>query len=310
MLATGASLAARRRVASFTHEMLVELFRNRGELATALLDAHTGIAFPHHHVEQASIDLSQVVSTEYRADAVVELRDAQNAAVAAIIVEVQLGIDRDKEYSWPVYVPALRARLRCPVVLLVLTPDPGVARWARAPIALGHPKLCLEPVVIEYTSVPRVTDVADAHRLPELAVLSTLAHRDLFVAGAAIEAIERLPDARKRLYLDAIRSALRTGKPEDTHMATAELQQWLDNRRREQALGEVLLDLLEDRLYIVTPAEVEAIGSWGNGPRLRKLVAPILRATTAEEIRSLLASLPTGRDMFSPDPDDTESATA
>jgi hypothetical protein len=175
---------------SFTHESLVELFRNRGELATALLDGHARIAFPHHHVAQASIDLSQLVSTEYRVDAVIELRDARNAAVAAIIVEVQLGIDHDKEYSWPVYVPVLRAKLRCPVVLLVVAPEPAVARGARASIELGHPRFCLEPVVIEFTEMPRVTNGAEAQRVPELAVLSAIAYPELTVASAAIDAIQ------------------------------------------------------------------------------------------------------------------------
>jgi predicted transposase YdaD len=94
------------------------------------------------------------------------------------------------------------------VVLLVLAPDPTVARWARTPIALGHPGFCLEPLVIELADVPRIVDAPRALKLPELAVLSTLAHPELEVAAAAIRAISDLPEDRAKLYLDVILAAL------------------------------------------------------------------------------------------------------
>jgi hypothetical protein len=105
-------------VPSDLHEILVELFRQRGELAPALLQACAKLDVPHDHVELTSIDLSQVVPTEYRADAVIELRGRGRAPV---IVEVQLDRDKDKPYTWPVYVTALRAKLRAQVTLLVIT---------------------------------------------------------------------------------------------------------------------------------------------------------------------------------------------
>ena len=188
---------------SFSHEFLVDLFRTRGELAPALL-RHAELAFEHDRVEHGSIDLSQVVSTEYRADCVVVLRDRANAAVAGGIVEVQLRPDRDKERTWPVYVAVLHAKLDCPAVLLVLTPDPGVARWARGPFRTGHPGFSLVPVVIGFDDLPRITDPAQATSVPELAVLSALANPELEVADAAITAISDLPEDRFRLYLDVI----------------------------------------------------------------------------------------------------------
>lgn len=120
-----------RPVVSFSHELLVELFRNGGGLAPVLLRACIGMVIDHDSVEHRSIDLSQVVSTEYRADAVVVLHDRSGATVAAIIVEVQLGIDRHKERTWPMHVAALYHKLGCPVILLVVTPSPEVATWAR-----------------------------------------------------------------------------------------------------------------------------------------------------------------------------------
>ena len=106
---------------STQHEILVELFRNRGELAAELIRIREGIALEHERVEPGSIDLSQVTSTEYRADSVILLQGSGGNDVGAVVVEVQLWVDPDKLYSWPVYVSALRAVRRCPAMLLVVT---------------------------------------------------------------------------------------------------------------------------------------------------------------------------------------------
>jgi len=280
---------------------LVELFRNRGELATELLERHARISFAHDRIEQASIDLSQVVSTEYRADAVVVLRDASDATVAAIIVEVQLSVDRDKEYSWPVYVPALRARLRCPVVLLVLAPDPAVARWARASIPLGHPGFVLEPVVIEMAEVPRVTEPTEAETLPELAVLSALAHPEPEIANVAIGAIQGLTEDQNRLYLDIILTAL----PPDVRTAMEALMQqghiyqsefarkYYDQGRGEGAvrgLRNAVLALLAAKLGAIAPDDHAIIEAMNDERTLTELIVTLGPATRGAEVQAALAA--------------------
>jgi len=195
-------------VPSFDHEILVDLFRENAVLAAELLRSCAGIDIDHTRVDHGSIDLSQVVSTEYRADNVAILRGADGRPVTGVIVEVQLHEDRDKLQSWPVYVAALRARLGCPAMLLVIAPEPAIARWARRPIELGHPGFCLTPLVISFANVPRVRDPTAASHLPELAMLSVLAHPELEIAQAAIQAISGLPADRVKLYLDVIMKAL------------------------------------------------------------------------------------------------------
>jgi hypothetical protein len=125
-----------------------------------------------------------------------------------VIVEVQRQIARDKLLSWPVYVTTLRAKLDCSAVLLVVAPDPEVAAWARQSIELGHPGFRLTPVVIGFDDVPWVRDRVEALRLPELAVLSVMAHPELEIAEVAIDAIAQLPADQSRLYLDVIMMAL------------------------------------------------------------------------------------------------------
>jgi len=193
---------------SFDHEILVDLFRANSELAVALLRSCAGIAVDHARLELGSIDLSQVAPTEYRADAVVILHDLADRPVTGVIVEVQRHIKRDKLLTWPAYVANLRAKLACPAVLLVITPDPAVAAWARRPIELGHPGFHLTPIVIGFDDVPWVRDPVAASRVPELAVLSIMAHPELEIAEAAIGAIAQLPADQARLYFDVIMMAL------------------------------------------------------------------------------------------------------
>jgi hypothetical protein len=193
---------------SFRHEILVDLFRKSGQLAPELLARCAGIAVDHARVVLESIDLSQVAPTAYYADAVAVLRDRDDRPVTGVIVEVQLREDKDKLLSWPVYVTTLRAKLACAAMLLVIAPDPDVAAWARQPIELGHPGFRLTPVVIEFDDVPWVRDRATASGLPELAMLSVMAHPELEIAQVAVEAISRLPEDRKQLYLDVILHAV------------------------------------------------------------------------------------------------------
>src|SRR5207302_1609911 len=109
----------------------------------------------------------------------------------------------------PVYITALRATLRCPVILLVLAPDEAVGRWATGAIDIGHPGFTLVPIVVTLADVPRVTDPALAHRVPELAVLSALAHADREVLETALGAILELPEDTAKLYLDVVLRANR-----------------------------------------------------------------------------------------------------
>ena len=153
-------------------------------------------------------DLSQATPVEYRADAVTVVRDDGGALRGAIVVEIQVGVDADKRWTWPLYVAALRARMRCPAMLLVVALESAIARWAAKPIALGHPGFELVPIVVSYANLPRVTDLAFARRAPELAVLSALAHPELETAEVAAAAIHGLPPKDAGIYLDLVLKAL------------------------------------------------------------------------------------------------------
>ena len=186
---------------SFDHEIHVELFRQAPVLALELLRRCAQIDLVGE-AELGSVDLSQVTPTEFRADVVVVVRDPARVAIAAVVVEVQVSRDAAKRWTWPVYLATLRARHACPVYLLVLAPEAALAEVARRPIALGHPGFTLTPIVISYADVPRdpAAGEGDPAMLPELLVLSAVAHPEAGAVEAALRAILGLPVELRELY--------------------------------------------------------------------------------------------------------------
>ena len=160
--------------ASLLPEGWVLLFRHRPGLAPELVRDVLGVALPAYtEARIESGELTDVVPAQRYADVVVLLVEAK--PVYGIIAEVQL--DRDKLYSWPVYAANLRARIRCPVDVLVVTPDPAVARWAARDIETGRgPGSRCRPLVVGPDGMPFIDDPERAARDPELAVLSAVAH--------------------------------------------------------------------------------------------------------------------------------------
>jgi Domain of unknown function (DUF4351) len=198
---------------SHQHEVLLLLFHNRPELAAELLREVLHVdPPPYARARIGSAELSEIDPVQYQADLVVILED--EAPVLGIVVEVQLAPDRDKRFVWPVYATNLRARLKCPVCLLVVAADDGVARWAAKPIELGGGNQFV-PFVLGPSGVPEVTDPALACADPELAVLSAMAHGQGADVGKAVRialvaeaASNRLDENRHRLYSDLIWASL------------------------------------------------------------------------------------------------------
>jgi hypothetical protein len=199
-------------MASMAHEVLVDLFKNRPSLGPELLSEALHVPLPPYtEARLISIDLTQIRPAEYRADVVVLLLDG-DVPIRVVIVEVQLGIDEDKRFTWPEYTMGSRAKHRCPAGLLVVAPDPDIAAWCAEPIETGIPGFVLTPPVLGRQAVPIVTDPVEAARRPELAVLSAMAHGEseqgAAIAAAALPAIRGLDDERARFYGDLVLDSL------------------------------------------------------------------------------------------------------
>lgn len=227
------------------HEILLELFENQPRLAPRLLTELGWRLPPYERVTTDCADLTVTKPTEYRADRVV-LLSVGSEPVLAVVLEVQLRPDDDKRWSWPVYVTTLRARRRCPTVLLVLCPDARTTAWAAEPIDLGYGLSMVRPLALGPEQVPIVTDPSAAVRMPELAVLSAIAHQnsterdDVFEAFlAAIDHLHTEPGSvsaeRGKIYLDLVVSTLSPANRSSLEalMTTAGRREYLSDTFRE-----------------------------------------------------------------------------
>jgi hypothetical protein len=278
------------------HEALLLLFRNRPSLAPELLRDALHMELPEYTEARIdSADLTDIQPAEYRADLVVLLLNGE--PVLGIVVEVQLSQDQRKSFVWPVYVTNLRARLKCPVCLLVVASDEPTARWACKPIDMGAGNL-FTPLVLGPSGVPEVTDPEQARADPELAVLSAMAHGratdtriSVQIALAAHLASMGLDPDRARLYFDLVVNALseaakrelRTMDPAKYEYQSDWVKEWLAHGK---AQGEMsgraalvtkqltrrfgpLTDATKIRVSSASVEELDAIGE-------RLLTAPTL----------------------------------
>jgi len=263
-------------------EALLELFRSQPALVTELL-SRLPLSLPaYDEVRIEETSLNELEPAECRADLVLSLRGERPAL--GIIVEAQLQQDTQKRYAWPLYVSGLRARLRCPVVLCVVTPKRSVARWAATPIRLGGGNQ-FQAIVFGPAAIPAITDRERAEQLPELAVLSAIAHaksldheRSAKIADAAIHACEQLSLERSVLYCDIVlsslsetaRKLLQTMDPAKYEFQSEIAKRWIAVGRaegqalgrgegREQGRADVLLHLLEQKFGPLDAATHERV---------------------------------------------------
>jgi hypothetical protein len=278
------------RMLSLQHESMLLLFRNRPELAPELLRDVLHVEVPaYSEARVESAELTDVNPAEYRADLVVLLVDGQ--PVLGIVVEVQLGEDPRKRFTWPVYVAGLRARLKCPACVLVVTPTEAMARWCRKPIDMGPGNTFL-PLVIGPSSVPVIDDAAVAERDPELAILSVMAHgheaRAEVLGRAALLGMLRLSDERQVLYSDLVFAALSEAAraaPEDL-MASGNYEFQSDFAKKHQARGEAkaLLAVLESRALHISDEARARILACADATRLDAWVRKAITVKSVDEL--------------------------
>jgi hypothetical protein len=213
-----------------------------------------------------------------------------------VILEMQLGYDQNKPYSWPAYIANLRARHHCPVCLLVITIEETVARWAGRSIELGPGTQC-KPWVIGPSNVPKVTELQDAQENVELEVLSAIEHgqsNDIplvaRIASAAILASAAIDAERSRLYLDLILISLSKSTPEalEATMNSLGYEYQSDFARRYFGQGktegrvEIILNQLALRFGPLTEAVQTRVRS-AQDAQLDAVAERVLTAQTLEE---------------------------
>jgi hypothetical protein len=252
--------------------------------------AARGAALPTYtEARIASIDLTQIRPAEYRADVVVLLVD-RGVPVHVLVVEVQLGVDDDKRFTWPEYTMGSRAKHRCPVGLLVVAPDPAIAAWCAEPIDTGIPGFVLRPPVLGREAVPVVTDPAEAARRPELAVLSAMAHSEgphgAAIAAAVLPAVRGLDEERARFYGDLVLSSLNEAARQALEAMMKGYEYQSDFAKKYVAEGEAraLLAVLRARSIPVSEAVRERIIAEKDAERLERWLERATVASSAAEV--------------------------
>jgi hypothetical protein len=288
------------------HNGLVEMFRENPSLAPHFLTLLFNVDVPlHTTVRVADTALDQLIPIEFRADLVLELRDAHGKIVFAIILEAQREQEPRKRYTWPVYVAVARAERECPTVALVVAVDADVAAWAAEKIDLGLARGAVQPLVLGPATVPVVKDPALAEREVELAILSAMAHGNgpdgLAVIQTALDALGRLDREHAAVYFQIIWDVLREpmqralealvmerqteGKTEFPPFAQRIFERGV-HEGELKGLREALLRLLARAGIAVSEDERARIQSCADPATLDRWIDSVLGAKTASEVLS------------------------
>src|SRR5690606_26731062 len=133
---------------SHEHEFPLDIIRHSPKAAVELLSVADPDPLPSYtRIRCDASEASRTSPIELHTDNLVVCEDGAKA-VLAVITESQRRKEAKKKYTWPEYVTILRARLRCPVKLLVLVPNQRIADWCGAPIALGCGEIRPIPLVM------------------------------------------------------------------------------------------------------------------------------------------------------------------
>jgi hypothetical protein len=192
------------------HEVLIELLRQVPEhLAPALARALPGLD-PNLPVTFVDTSANEPLVVERRADLVMLLGNPKRPELA-VVMEIQLNEDGDKPYTWPQYVVAMHTRWRCEVELLVIAPNPRVARWANQPMKLSRRGSQIIPLVLGTDDFPRL-DVETLAGHPHATVFHALLHcrdkGDLPLLQQALTDVNTLPQPDRIGYYEILRSCL------------------------------------------------------------------------------------------------------
>lgn len=225
---------------------------------------------------------------EYHADLVVLLLDGK--PVLAIVVEVQLGEDGRKRYTWPAYVASVRAQYSCPCLLLVFCVDDETAEWAAEPITIGA-GFEMQPFVIGPQGVP----VVRSPQAPvELAVMSAMAHGKgdvdtaVAVAMAAMGAVKADDGELHALYYDLIELSLSAKRrfamlPHGYEYQSESMRRSFNEGKIANAAANVL-DFLDARGLEVSDTQKQRITECRDLDTLRAWVRKAATVAAADEL--------------------------
>ena len=198
------------------HTTIVDLLEAHPEVLSYLLGlqgpAPVGPLVPANGTTSATFTIERRVDSAF-------LLGSSNNPGGFVLVEVQLGRDRDKVFAWALYVELARSRYRCEGALVVLTIQGRVRRWIERDIARRTGQLGswrqLQPLVIALDEIaPAMLLRAEMPYLAPLAVAAHARSPDVAeIAGRAVDltAMKSLPTPLAIEQLDAILAMVDAG---------------------------------------------------------------------------------------------------
>lgn len=194
---------------SALHTLLIHMLSQAPALLRGLC-AEAGVILPDGPLRVLSAEFSAVRPVERRADIVIVCGEGDDREV--LVVEIQLGVDEEKRWSWPLYLALARNQHRCPARLVVISLKATIAAWVHD---VTHDSgISLHPVVL----LPEQLGVPDDDNRPLLAerlILAAIAHRDapdsLRIVRQAPRALLELDEATRDRYLDVLLHFLTPG---------------------------------------------------------------------------------------------------
>ncbi|GLH95660.1 hypothetical protein [Phytohabitans aurantiacus] len=198
---------------SVEHETPIDLLKLDPTVGVWLLANVFDVKVPdYHHAHPEATDMRVLVPRTFHADGVLVYRDAADKPQFAVVFEVQRRWDIRKRRTWKLYTAQIEAELDVDAALLVLCPDPAVARRYRDLFAGEGLSLSLRPFIFTPDDVPLVVDVALARAKPALAVFSAICHLNDPEVEAAFpalaEALRSLGPTQASTYYDVVLSRL------------------------------------------------------------------------------------------------------
>jgi len=195
------------------------------------------------------------------------------------------------------YAVGLRSRKHCPCCVLVVTPDPAVADWASQPIPVG-PGCTFAPLVVRPEAIPKLTDELDAKRMPELAVLSTVAHAQgpphlaARIARSALAACTALDQERAVVYSDVALAALSAAARKELEQMTipegyvfqSDVARLNQARGKAEGKAEDVLRVLAARNVAVTDEQRDRILACRDLEQLERWLVRAVTATSATDV--------------------------
>jgi hypothetical protein len=279
---------------SAEHEALVRLAARNPWWLRTVLATQLNITLPSCAVvKPANNNLSDLAPMENNADSVFVHEDPDGMVRYAVIVEIQRQADKDKVYSWLVYLAMARRRHRCPAIVVVIATNRRAAKFASAPIDTGHPGCHFTPVVVGPDQIPAIDEATSATADPCSTTLAVIVHQeepDQLHAFAA--AMNHLDGADARFYAGLALQAMAENQRDllEGIMETERYDYWakLEERGRqegrEEGRAEAVLTILANRGLAVSAAVRESIRRCRDANQINTWLKRALTVNKAEDL--------------------------